>query len=224
MRKILILISLLFAGTAMQAQEVKLDTTEMKRPAFFLNDYSLLGIHYGVTLVNTSFNPIRDTEFFLEPQTFGISYTLYGKMLGYLPYFGFRLGFFYGREGYQFKEDKETKITPTLEGATKVVMKSFDVPLQAILHYDTEFFKAFASVGPYAGWRWDIHRTGPRVTEGLEDSFKDTDIRRDFGLKGGVGFGIVFDCINGIIPSLAVVMRLIAKLGHCDTVGLDASP
>ena len=65
--------------------------------------------------------------------------------------------------------------------------------LQAILHYDTEFFKAFASVGPYAGWRWDIHRTGPRVTEGLEDSFKDTDIRRDFGLKGGVGFGIVFD-------------------------------
>ena len=193
MRKILILISLLFAGTAMQAQEVKLDTTEMKRPAFFLNDYSLLGIHYGVTLVNTSFNPIRDTEFFLEPQTFGISYTLYGKMLGYLPYFGFRLGFFYGREGYQFKEDKETKITPTLEGATKVVMKSFDVPLQAIMHYDTEFFKAFASVGPYAGWRWDIHRTGPRVTEGLEDSFKDTDIRRDFGLKGGVGFGIVFD-------------------------------
>ena len=73
MRKILILFSLLLAGTVLRAQELTLDTVEVKRPAFLLNDYSLIGIHYGVTLVNTSFNPIRDTEYFLEPQTFGIT-------------------------------------------------------------------------------------------------------------------------------------------------------
>ena len=53
-----------------------------------------------------------------------------------------------------------------------------------------------ADVGPYAGYRLNIQRNGPYVQEDLVNTFLDTDIRFDYGLKGGLGFALVFDPVE----------------------------
>jgi hypothetical protein len=60
-------------------------------------------------------------------------------------------------------------------------------------------FKIMANIGCYAGYRLAIQRfagENGRVTEGLENAFADHDNRWDYGIKGGVGFGLVFDPIE----------------------------
>ena len=59
--------------------------------------------------------------------------------------------------------------------------------------------KILANIGCYAGYRLSIERfpgeTGS-VKEELQHSFMDTDRRIDYGIKGGLGFGIIFDPIE----------------------------
>lgn len=42
----------------------------------------------------------------------------------------------------------------------------------------------------------NIERTGPNVDEAIKNSFLDTDRRFDYGLVGGIGFGLVFDPVE----------------------------
>ena len=70
------------------------------------------------------------------PNNIGITFTTYGKMFGYMPYFGFQAGIFYTQEGYQFKYDEEDDYTYTIEGAEKAVMNVIEVPLLAHIHED----------------------------------------------------------------------------------------
>lgn len=172
-----------------------LDTVQVRRK-FLINDYSMVGVHYGVSLLNTSFNPVWSTDFIFQPHNFGITYTRYGKMFGFMPYFGFQIGVFHGYQGYKFKYDKEKEYTRTLEGASKAVMECFEVPFLAHMHLDVGRVKILANVGIYGGYRWKIHRYGDSVTEGLETAFKDTDYRWDYGIKGGLGMGLMFDPIE----------------------------
>ena len=74
-----------------------LDTVQVKKK-FLINDYSMIGVHYGVQLLNTSFNPVWNTQFIFKPNTFGITYTRYGKMFGFMPYFGFQVGLFHSSQ------------------------------------------------------------------------------------------------------------------------------
>ena len=66
-------------------------------------------------------------------------------------------------------------------------------------HYDLWNFKIMAQVGCYAGYRLAIERfpgkTGS-VAEEMKHTFLDTDRRWDYGIKGGIGFGLVFDPIE----------------------------
>jgi hypothetical protein len=117
-------------------------------------------------------------------------------MFGYMPFFGFQAGLFYAREGYQFEYNEEKDYIYRIEGAEKAVIDVLEAPILFQFHYDMWNFKIMANLGCYAGYRLSIQRfpgeTG-HVSEELKNSFTETDRRWDYGLKGGVGFGLVFD-------------------------------
>ncbi len=215
MKRILLLLSVLVPAVSALCQEIPakedtltlkkepslaytdefLDTVNVKKK-FIVNDYSLVGVHYGVSYSQTMFNPTRPQVFTFSPKYFGFSYTRYGKLFGYMPYFGMQIGVNWSRQGYKFKEDKETGITPTLEGATKAVIDVIEVPAVAIFHVDMLHFKVMADFGLYGGYRMNIRRYGENVDEAIRTSFADHDKRLEYGLKGGVGFGLVFDPVE----------------------------
>jgi len=175
--------------------DIYLDTVTVDK-AFNLNDYSLIGVEYGVSFSRMSFNPSQTQTNLFSPNTFGIFYTRYGKMFNYLPYFGFKVGFRYSHEGYKFKENKDTKITYNIEGATEAIMDVAEIPLMAHLHLDGLHYKIMGDLGIYGGYRLNIKRTGDSVDESIANSFKETDRRFDYGICGGVGFGLVFDPVE----------------------------
>ena len=175
-----------------------LDTVSIKK-ATEINDYSMIGIHYGVGLSRVMWNPPQKQEMVFMPYNVGITYTKYGKMFGYMPYFGFQVGVLFTQEGYQFKYNEEKDYIYKIQGAEKAVMDVVEVPLLAHMHFDFWNMKILANIGCYAGYRLSIERfpgeTGS-VKEELQHSFMDTDRRIDYGIKGGLGFGIIFDPIE----------------------------
>lgn len=174
-----------------------LDTLTIKKK-LVVNDYSLIGVQYGAGLSQVMWNPRQEQTMLFVPVNFGITYTKYGKMFD-MPLFAFKAGLFYAQEGYQFEYNEEYDWTYKIEGAEKAVFDVVEVPLLFQFHYDTWNFKIIAEVGCYGGYRLAIHRfpgkTGSVKPE-LEHSFTDTDIRLDYGIKGGAGIALVFDPIE----------------------------
>lgn len=175
-----------------------LDTLNIRKK-LELNDYSMFGFQYGAGLSRVSFNPTQKQDMIFMPVNVGVTYTKYGKMFGYMPYFGFQAGLFYTTEGYQFKYNEESDYTYKIEGAEKAVMQVVEMPLLSHIHVDFWNMKIIAEIGCYAGYRLSIERfpgkTG-HVNEESAHSFIDTDRRFDYGLKGGVGIGLVFDPVE----------------------------
>lgn len=178
--------------------DAQLDTIDVKKK-LHINDYVLVGVQYGAGLSQVMWNPTQKQDMVFSPINVGVTITKYQKMFGYMPYFGFQAGIFYAREGYQFKYNETNDYIYKIEGAEKAIIDVVEAPVTFQFHYDMWNFKIMANVGCYAGYRLSIHRfpgeTG-YVKPELEHSFKDTDIRWDYGIKGGLGFGIVFDPIE----------------------------
>ena len=175
-----------------------LDTLNIKKNDK-INDYSMIGIHYGVGLSQVMWNPTQKQDFVFMPYNVGITYTRYGKMFGYMPFFGFQAGVVLTQEGYKFEYNEDKDYIYKVEGAEKAVIDVVEVPLLAHIHMDFWNMKMIANIGCYGGYRLGIERfpgkTGS-VSEELMHSFKDTDRRLDYGLKGGLGFGFIFDPIE----------------------------
>lgn len=175
-----------------------LDTISI-RQKLELNDYTMIGFQYGAGLSQVMWNPTQKQEMLFMPLNVGVMYTRYGKMFGYMPYFGFQAGLFYGTEGYKFEYDEEDDYTYTIEGAEKAVMKVIELPVMAHIHVDFWKMKLLVNIGCYAGYRMSIERfpgKNTSVAEEVRYSFLDTDNRFDYGIKGGVGIGLVFDPIE----------------------------
>ena len=179
--------------TVKEYSDEYLDTVKIEKK-FILNDYSSIGIEYGVSMNQMWFTPTMTQQMLACPNTIGVFYTKYhSKLFGYMPYFGYKIGLRYTTEGYKFKENKETGTTQTIEGATQVKMDFVEVPMMAEFHVDMLHFKLFADAGIYGGYRLNIERTGQNVADSIRTSFLGTDRRFDYGFVGGVGFGIIFD-------------------------------
>ena len=171
--------------------DLYLDTVQIKK-VFTLNDYSMIGVEYGASGSMTMFTPTKKQSYLLAPSTMGVYYTRYGKLFNYLPYFGFKVGLRYSAEGYRFKEDKETHITPNQEGANSALIRIADVPFMGMFHVDGEHFSIMADIGIYGGYRLSIEREGDNVRDEIRNSFLEYEHRLDYGLTGGLGFSIVF--------------------------------
>ena len=181
--------------------DIVLDTINVNKKTF-INDYSMIGVQYGTGLSQVMWNPSQRQEMILMPYNFGVTFTRYGKMFGYMPYFGFQVGVFYGQEGYQFKKNEDTGYTYTIQGADKAIMDVIEVPVLSHMHIDFWKMKVMADIGFYVGYRLNIHRfpfNGEYKNDSyaaMQDSFLETDNRWDYGIKGGVGFGFVFDPVE----------------------------
>ena len=198
-----------------------LDTVNLER-SHLINDYHMIGVQYGVSLSRMMFNPVKNETFLFQPINYGIVFTHYGKMFGYMPYFGYQIGVFYGRDGYKTKANKEG-VLPTVDGMNSAVYEYVEVPAMAHMHFDVSFFKLMVNIGLYGGYRLSVHRT---IAEGWEnftfnvndpykpaeleddvygkdfsikkhlDTFYPFENRFDYGIKGGIGFAFMFDPIE----------------------------
>lgn len=173
----------------------QLDTIDIKKK-LVINDYSMVGFQYGVGLSRVMWNPSQKQDMVFTPINAGITFTTYGKMFGYMPFFGFQAGVFYAREGYQFKYNEEKDYINKIAGAEKALIDVVEVPILFQFHYDMWNFKILAQIGCYGGYRLSIERfegkTGNIKPEN-KYSFLDTDRRWDYGIKGGAGFAMVFE-------------------------------
>ena len=173
-----------------------LDTVDVKK-AFVLNDYAMVGIHYGVSFNQMSFNPQYLQTYLFSPEYYGVTISKYGKLFNMYPNFGLEAGVFYGHEGYKFKANKETGSVATIRGATECRFTMVEVPLMAAMHIDSKYFKLVANLGIYGGYRLSVERIGENVADEYRNNFiEDMDRRMDYGLRGGIGFGLVFSPVE----------------------------
>lgn len=192
MKRIFSILALLLLTAGLSAQDLK---DSLKR-AFSINDYTMVGVEYGASASRMQFNPSKTQTNYFIPNTFSVFLLKYGKLFDGSPNFGLKVGARYGHEGYKFKENKETGVTPTLEGAEKAVIDVIEMPFMAHFHSDGLHFKVMADLGIYGGYRLGIERIGENVDDDKRFSFMEWDRRFDYGLTGGLGFGIVFDPVE----------------------------
>ena len=173
-----------------------LDTVNVDR-VIQLNDYMMIGFERGASFSSMQFNPRYSQGWRFSPEYYELTFTRYGKLFGYMPYFGVKVGVAYGHEGYKMEMNEETGYISRISGATECVYDVAEVQAQDHFHFDIgSHFKLMADAGPYAGKRLRIERIGDYVLEADRYSFLDTDRRFDYGLKGGVGFALVFDPVE----------------------------
>lgn len=190
-----------------------IDSYDMKKRKT-INDYSMIGVQYGVGMSRTLLQPeIAKEDMIFMPYNIGVLYTRYGKMFGYMPYFGFQAGLFFTQEGYKFRYDEKKRTVPVFLGAQSAVMDVVEVPLLAHCHADFWKMKVILNAGLYMGYRLNIHRYAPTLdTDGLlyvnltpdhayesvsfEREFAGFEKRFDYGIKGGIGFGFIFDPVE----------------------------
>lgn len=163
-----------------------------------INDYSLLGVNYGVTFSTISFNPIKmGAEFIFNPTYFSIMYTHHEKMFDYIPYFGITVGLSYSHSGVRFKNNPDTGFPlGFIDGATYESMETVELPAMMQIHVDSAPFKVLANLGGYVGYRLSVTRSGEYLDEEFQNKFRDYERRFDYGVMGGVGFGLMFDPIE----------------------------
>ena len=158
-----------------------------------INNYLMIGVHGGMALTKSDFNPTRDTKFTAHYPVYGASIILHGMLFGFMPYFALEFGGQHTFEGYEFKENKVTHRKASVEGAYAAVMEVAEVNTMMNFHYDfTEHSKIIAKAGIYGGYRLNIERSGEYVSDEIRYSFLDTDRRWTYGFEGGAGLGFMF--------------------------------
>lgn len=190
--------------------EVYLDTVTLKARTK-INNYTMIGVSYGVTMTSASLNPKVSSQIRpYVPGYYSILLTHYEKMFDYLPYFGVQVGLAHGNEGYRFKpagKEKTLYFYPN-DLCSEVKIETWEIPFIAQIHFDSQFIKFMGSAGIYGGYRYSIERTmSPNVEHTIfrdyipkfeehKYSFYDTDRQWDYGIMGGAEIGFIFDPIE----------------------------
>ena len=172
-----------------------LDTVKINKK-FIINDYTTIGVQYGVGMNAMSFNPPKKQGSLITPVNFGVTVTNYGKMFGFLPYFGLQAGLFYGQDGYLFKPNKEGEYNYDVDGATKCIYDLAEGHFLSLFHADVWRVRLMASLGIYGGYRMKIQRWGDNLDPQYATSFRDYERRWDYGAKFGAGFGFLIDPVE----------------------------
>ncbi|MBR4133924.1 MAG: hypothetical protein IKU04_05305 [Bacteroidales bacterium] len=175
--------------------DIYLDTVNVSKVSM-PNDYMMIGFEAGVGFNRMQFNPPYTQGWRFSPEYYELTFTRYCKMFGFMPYFGFQLGFAYGHEGYKMVENEETGYISTISGATECVYDIAEIQTLAHFHYDAGHLKLMLNIGPYLGKRLNIERMGGYVDDDIIHSFLDTDKRMDYGAKAGLGFALAFNPVE----------------------------
>lgn len=170
------------------------------------NNYWAAGVFGGITLNYGMFNPTRYTRWMIQSPAYGFSVIRHYTMFNMFPNMALEFGAQMGHEGYEFKVNKETGVRTNVEpgtGAYKVYMKVPEVFFLTHFHGDlTDHFKVMFKIGIYGGYRLDIKRDIDERYAAYEQykatqyKFMDYDRRPSYGVRGGVGIGLMFDPIE----------------------------
>lgn len=180
--------------------ELQIDSNYVKKFKI-LNDYSLVGIQYGVGMSIPNLQPTRSTKMTIDPVSIGILYTKYCKMFGYMPYFGIQTGLFYNQESLQF-ETQENGYSDHILGASRYDLKVIEAPVMAHFHYDFWRMKIMANVGFYAGYRLAVQRSNYTSDNYFQkygeyqNKFHEAEYRFDYGMRAGAGLGLMLDPVE----------------------------
>lgn len=202
MRRLLTILTLLLlaplASKAQDSTDIALaDSLFADSGPRLINDYSMIGVNYGVSFSNTYFIPRKHNQVYVTaPNYVSVTYTKHCKMFDTMPYFALVVGAAMGTEGFAFEPDKQTGVTGDVDGATWCSVKVFEVPAMAQIHIDSDPFKVMANLGIYGGWRQSISRRGPTLDPQWTNSFRDYENRFDYGFQGGLGFALMFDPVE----------------------------
>ena len=205
MRKIVLICMALLSSGLLHAQKDSveysaefLDTLDIVRRRGPLNDYSMLGVNYGVTFSTVFFNPPKmGLDFVFRPTYFSLMFTHYQTMFNSLPYFGYTIGFSYGHSGARFKDNPETGFPlGYIDGATYETMDTVEMPAMMQMHIDAAPVKFLVDLGGYVGYRLSVSRSGPWLPEEYENKFRDYEYRFDFGIAGGLGIAYMLDPVE----------------------------
>ena len=170
------------------------------------NNYWAAGVFGGITLNYGMFNPTRYTRWMIQSPAYGFSVIRHYTMFNMFPNMALEFGAQMGHEGYEFKVNKETGVRTNVEpgtGAYKVYMKVPEVFFLTHFHGDlTDHFKVMFKIGIYGGYRLDIKRdideryAAYEQYRATQNKFMDYDRRPSYGVRGGVGIGLMFDPIE----------------------------
>lgn len=178
-----------------------LDTVVIRRDAG-LNDYAMVGVNYGVTFSRMLFNPPKGQSWKFSRDYCSVMFAKYGKMFGYMPYFGLAFGFAHGYEGFLTAVNKETGSNTFIEyrwgearfPVTELSYEVVEAPLLAEFHYDMDYLKLIADAGIYGGYRYNVRRNSIyAIPEDMYTDFYAYENKFDYGLQGGLGIAFVFD-------------------------------
>lgn len=180
-------------GDAYALTDAEIDTVTISaKPA--INDYKLLGVYAGPGLGMTLWNPSMKQDMQFLPFNVGFCFTRYEKMFGFLPFFGFQAGAELGVDGYRLREGYYVY---GYNAVRQTVAHAF---YQGHIHADFWKMKVIANIGMYGGYRlgisrWNEFYENSGIPE-YKNAFAPSDYRFDYGIRGGVGFGFVFDPIE----------------------------
>lgn len=219
MKKCVLICLLLLSAAFVSRAQVQEETIDLEKEFFSLpqevtseyldttaiqvvkpNDYWLVGVYGGASFQYGNFNPHRSVRWVVQYPVYGFSVIRHFTMFGIFPNMALELGAQMNYEGYEFKRNKETGYIPTESGAYKVMMTVPEAFMLSHFHIDMgDHFKLLAKVGLYGGYRTAITRIPdePYAKSSTfldyEHAFRDYDKRFSYGVKGGLGFGLMFD-------------------------------
>ena len=205
MKKLILILLMSLCFTLLQAQNDSiiytgeyLDTVVLNSKAETINDYSLIGVNYGVTYSTVYFNPSKmGAAFRFNPNYFSIMYTHYEKLFGYLPYFGLTIGFSHSNEGVTFDDNRETGYPlGYIDGATNVSIETYEMPAMMQIHIDSAPTKIMANLGGFIGYRTSVTRSGEFMDPEYANKFRDYEYRFDYGIVGGAGIAFMLDPVE----------------------------
>lgn len=174
-----------------------LDTVRIHKKTL-INDYSMIGVTYGLTFGNFTFSPARHNRAWIPvPGFVSVMYTHYEKMMDMYANFGFRTGIEYGHEAFGFQfNDEYGQYYNYVDGAHKGVIEVVDIPVMACMHFDLAPLKFQGGVGVYGGYRLSIEREGEYLDYRYEHAFHDYEKRWDYGLRGNAGIAFMIDPVE----------------------------
>ena len=205
MKRLFLMLAVMLCAPLLRAQtdslvftDEYLDTVVLNKRGQAINDYSLLGVNYGVTFSTIYFNPTKmGTAFKFNPSYFSIMYTHYEKMFGYLPYFGVSVGFSHSHEGVRFTNNPETGYPlGYVDGATDLTIETYELPAMMQIHVDAAPTKIMANLGAYVGYRTSVSRSGIWMDQEYANKFRDYEYRFDYGITGGAGIAFMIDPVE----------------------------
>ena len=132
----------------------------------------MIGVRYSYQINNVSSSPDIGAHPVGTYNNYSLVYTHYTSLWNMMPIFGVQAAAKYGEWAVNsdYLEPEHFKIA--------------ELSLLTQVHFDFSRFRFLAQIGPYTGYRL--------ATLKENDSFDKYDNRFDYGLMGGIGFGVMF--------------------------------